>query len=172
MKLDFYADADVLGLWKHEDDQDPVCVKSTTGYVMNIGGFPFNWLSNIQKEISLQNLEYEYIALYQAMRYLIPLSQFIQEVGTQLNMEFAYPVIMNSILFEDNNGAMGLDTSNRKTTRVRHIAVKYHLFREHVGEGKGIMIQRAEYKDQKADVFNKVLPEETYKYIRKLLAGW
>ena len=32
--LDLYADADFAGLWKYEDDQDPVCVKSRIGFVV------------------------------------------------------------------------------------------------------------------------------------------
>ena len=37
MNLDFYVDADFAGLWKHEDDQDHVCVKSRTVYIMTLG---------------------------------------------------------------------------------------------------------------------------------------
>ena len=40
MKLDCYLDADFAGLWKNKDDQYPVCMRSRTGYVMAIGGFP------------------------------------------------------------------------------------------------------------------------------------
>ena len=39
MKLDCYVDAYFSGLWKHEDDQDLVCVKSRTGCVINLGGW-------------------------------------------------------------------------------------------------------------------------------------
>ena len=52
-------DTDFAGLWKHEDDQDPVCAKSRTGYVMNLGGCPLHWVSKLQIEISLSTLEYE-----------------------------------------------------------------------------------------------------------------
>ena len=48
MKMDFYVDADFLGLWKHEDKQDPMFVKSRTGYVMTLGGFTFRWVSKLQ----------------------------------------------------------------------------------------------------------------------------
>ena len=42
MKLDYYVDADFAGLWKHEDDQDTVYVKSRNGYVINLGGCPLH----------------------------------------------------------------------------------------------------------------------------------
>ena len=75
-----------------------------------------------------------------------------------MKMESATPTTMHCAVFEDNIGALGLATSTRTTTRTRQIAVKYHFFSKHVGEGKGIMIQRVEYKEQKNDVFTKLLP--------------
>ena len=117
-----------------------------------------HWVSNLHTEIYLSILEAEYIALSQAMRDLLPFIKLLQEVGTKLNMEFASLTIMHSTLFDDNNGALGLVTSPRKTPRMRHIAVKYHFFREHVSEVKGIMIQRMESKEHNTDVFTNVLP--------------
>ena len=53
---------------------------------------------------------------------------------------------MQSTKFEDHNGTLGLATSPRTAPRTRYIAVEYNFFREYVGEGKEIMIQRVEYK--------------------------
>ena len=53
MNLDCSVDADISGLWKHKDDQDLVCVQSSTGYVMSLGGCPLYWVSNIQTDIAL-----------------------------------------------------------------------------------------------------------------------
>ena len=73
-------------------------------------------------------------------------------------MEYAPQTTMHYTVFEDNTGSLGLATSPRKTTRRSQIAVKYHFFRKNVGEGKGIMIQHVEYKEQKNDVFTELLP--------------
>ena len=64
---------------------------------------------------------------------------------------------MHYTVFEYNTGALGLATSPRKTIRRSQIAVKYYFFRKNIGEGKGIIIQRVEYKEQKNDVFTKLL---------------
>ena len=40
-------DVDFSEPWKHEDDQDPVCVKSGPGYVMNLGGCTLHWISEL-----------------------------------------------------------------------------------------------------------------------------
>ena len=77
MNLDCYVDVKFSGLCKHENDQDPVCVKSRTVYVMNIGGCPLNWVSKIQIYIDLSTLEAEYIDLSQAMSDLLTLRQLI-----------------------------------------------------------------------------------------------
>ena len=139
---------------------------------MTLGGCPFHFVSKLQKDISLSILEDEYIYLYQDMCNILYLRRLIQEVSTQLNMGLLYPAIMHSTLFEDNNGALSFSKSPSKTQMTRHIDVKYHLSREHVGEGKGVMIQRLESKDERANIFTKELPEETFQYIRNLLAGW
>jgi hypothetical protein len=53
LQLDCYIDADFTGLWNYESDQDPICVKSQTGYVMTLGGCPIQWNSKLQTEIAL-----------------------------------------------------------------------------------------------------------------------
>ena len=111
MKLDCYVDADFAGLWGYEDDQDPVCVKPWTGYMLTLGDCPILWVSRLQTEIALSTLEAEYVALSLAMRELLPMRELLQEVGDELNMDFTKPSIMHSTVFEDNNGALGLASS-------------------------------------------------------------
>ena len=71
--LDLYVDADFAGLWTYEDEQDPVCVKSRTGYVITLGDFPIHFSSKLQTEVATSTLESEYIALAQAIQELVPL---------------------------------------------------------------------------------------------------
>jgi hypothetical protein len=99
LTLDMYCDADFAGLWQSEDNQDAVCVKSRTGYVLTLGGFP-----------PLSNLENEYISLAQGMRDLIPMRRLLKEVLTSLGAIGDGAAIVKSTVFEDNNGALGLAT--------------------------------------------------------------
>ncbi|MGH3053412.1 MAG: reverse transcriptase domain-containing protein [Gaiellaceae bacterium] len=172
MQLDCYVDADFAGLWNIEDDQDPVCVKSRTGYCLTLGNCPLIWVSKLQSEVALSTTEAEYIALSQAMRDLIPLRALLQEVGTNLGMDFAKPAIMHSTVFEDNNGALSMAVAPRITPRNKHIAVKYHHFRDHVGKEKGIEIVRIDTDKQKADCFTKGMNGQKFETIRRLLMGW
>ena len=174
LKLDCYVDADFAGLWGYEDDQDPVCVKSRTGYVLTLGNCPILWVSRLQSEIALSTLEAEYVALSMSMRELLPMRELLQEVGDQLNLDCTKPSLMHSTVFEDNNGAIGLATSPKITPRTKHIAIKYHFFKDHIGikDGKGIEIQKIDTEFQKADIFTKGLSKEVFERIRRLLMGW
>jgi hypothetical protein len=170
LTLDLYADADFAGLYNHESDQDPVCVKSRSGYIITLGGAPLIWGSKLQTEIALSTLESEYICLSQAVRELLPMRRLLLEVGQRVNMDFAKLPMVRSTVFEDNNGALGLANSPKITPRTRHIATKYHWFRDLVGED--IEIVKVDTKEQKADGFTKGLAEVPFKAIRKLVMGW
>jgi Reverse transcriptase (RNA-dependent DNA polymerase) len=172
MRLDCYVDADFAGLYNAEDHQDPVCVKSRTGYCITLGSCPVLWVSKLQTEIALSTVEAEYIALSQSIRDLLPMRRLLQGIGSKLNLDFSKPAILHSTVFEDNNGALSLATAPKINPRTKHIAVKYHHFRESVGEDKGVLIVKIDTKEQKADVLTKGLPKETHEYIRKLLMGW
>ena len=58
------------------------------------------------------------------------------------------------------------------TPRTKYIAVKYHWFREYIGENKYIILKRIATDIQKADILTKVLKEVAFVRIRKLLIGW
>ena len=45
--VDCYADANFAGLWGHEEPQDPICARSTTGFVVTFSNFPLFWVSKL-----------------------------------------------------------------------------------------------------------------------------
>ena len=59
LQLDCYVDADFAGSYGQEDDQDPICVKSRTGYVLTLGNCPLMWVSKLQGLVTLSTLEAE-----------------------------------------------------------------------------------------------------------------
>jgi len=65
--LNCYVDGGFAGLWHYKDDQDPICVKSRTGYILIFTGCPLVWTSRLQTEIAVSTLEAKYIALSQSM---------------------------------------------------------------------------------------------------------
>jgi hypothetical protein len=58
-KTDIYVDADFAGGWGYEDPNDPVCVKSRTGFVFEVMGCPIQWMSKLQTNIATSTMEAE-----------------------------------------------------------------------------------------------------------------
>jgi hypothetical protein len=53
--LNCYVNADFAGLHGYEDEQDPVSVKSHTGYTLTLFGCPIIWPSKLQSDITLSS---------------------------------------------------------------------------------------------------------------------
>jgi Reverse transcriptase (RNA-dependent DNA polymerase) len=171
LAVDCHVDADFAGLWRREDDQSPLCVKSRTGYLISIGGCPLTWTSKLQTEIALSTMEAEYIALSQSMRELLPIRELVREMATAAHRQTTFAIRTYSRVFEDNNGCLILASAPRMTPRSKHIAVKYHFFRSHVASG-AVKIVKIATTEQKADIFTKGLVRATFEKIRKLVMGW
>jgi hypothetical protein len=171
LAIDCYVDADFAGLWGVENDQDPLCVKSRTGYLITIGGCPLSWTSKLQTEIALSTMEAEYIALSQSMRELLPIREIVREMAFAMKFHKAFEIRTHSKVFEDNNGCLILASCPRLTPRSKHIAVKYHFFRQHVQKGD-LRIYKINTEEQKADIFTKGLVRAVFERIRKLVMGW
>ena len=147
-----YADADFAGLWGHENTKDPICDRSRTGFVLTFDNCPLLWVSKLQAEIALYTLHYNYVALSHSVRALLPLKILIKEVIDNLGIDSEnLKFVSSSTFYEDNNGAIVVATSPRINPTSKHIAVKYHLFRQHVG--KIFVIRKIESENQKAYIF-------------------
>ena len=169
MQLNCFVDADFAGLWSSEDPQDPVCVKSRAGFVLTFGGCPLIWCSKLQTEVALSTTEAEYIALSQSMRELLPMRRLIKEVGTELNLAFVQPALIHTTVFEDNNGAIILATGTKITPRTKHLAVKWHFFRDKIGTEQGILLEKICSLLQLADILTKGLALKQFQFLRKFL---
>jgi hypothetical protein len=170
--LNCYVDADFAGLHGHEDDQDPVSVKSRTGFTLTLFGCPVIWQSKLQNEVCLSSTAAEYIAFSMAMREILPMRALLQEVGSKLHLSYAATTLVRSTVFEDNQGCLSLVNVPKMSTRNKYLALKYHFFRSEIGESKGIVAKYISTLEQKADIFTKGLPPAQFQVIRKLLIGW
>ena len=165
-----YVDADFAGGYCNETKDDPIAVYSRTGYVIFYLGCPVLWVSKLQAEISLLTVEVEYVALSTAMRDLIPFTDQIEEMASIFGDE-KHTVRLHCTLFEENNGALELATKPRYRPHTKHIAIKYHHFRERVSDGL-ISIKPINTTEQIADQFTKGLHVGTFQYLRYKLLGW
>ena len=76
---------------------------------------------------------------------------------------------MNYSIFEDNNGAIELSKAPKMRPRTKHIAIKYHFFRDFVEQCK-INIFKIDTKNQIADILTKALPRDDFRKLKLLLA--
>ena len=168
--LECFADADFAGSWDRGDSDNPENVMSRTGYLITYAGCPVVWCSKLQTEIALSTMEAEYIALSQAMRQVIPMIQLMEELESIVPFYNPTPQVRCK-LFEDNTSCIIVAESARLTPRTKHIAIKYHHFREFVKSG-AVKIYPIGTREQQADIFTKPLDEAQFKYLRSLFLNW
>jgi hypothetical protein len=171
--IDCFVDADFAGLWSREDVQDPVSVKSRTGYVLCLSGCPVLWISKLQSDIALSTMEAEYNALSMAMKDLLPLKRLVELVASAVGLPSQDTVQMKITVWEDNSGALTLANlePGRMTPRSKHYGVKYHWFRSHL-KPNNIQVRKIDTLEQQADIFTKGLRTQKFEENRKQLLGW
>ena len=84
----------------------------------------------------------KYIALSTASRVVLPFRAIILELKPILNIPDA-KLVIRCTLFEDNKGAEELANIPKNRPRTKHIAVKYHHFREAV-KYKILLVKRVD----------------------------
>ena len=66
---------------------------------------------------------------------------------------------------------MTLATMPRMSPRSRHIAVKYHFFRDAIRQGLALIVP-IQTQEQVADIFTKGLSTQQFSYLRNKIMGW
>jgi hypothetical protein len=72
--LEVFVDASFAGGWEPENAENAESVYSCTVFVVCYTGCPMFWQSKLQTEIALSTAEAEYIALLQALRETLPMT--------------------------------------------------------------------------------------------------
>ena len=80
--IDCYQDADFACLFGYEHPQDPHCVRSRTGYVICLAECLVPQVRKLQTELALLTMGPEYIALSTSCKDLLPIVDFVKEIGT------------------------------------------------------------------------------------------
>jgi hypothetical protein len=171
LEMDTHCDADFAGLYRRDPDNEPTSVKSRSGCIIALGGFPLVWKSRLQTDVSLSTLESECSCLSYTMRAVLLMRVILLETIQVLNLPLALTSTVSSRVFEDNAGALLLSTQHRLTNRTKCFLVKWHHFWDAVKQGI-VTVLKVDTKEQRADCFTKGLSRETFETIRKLVQGW
>ena len=130
-----YAGEDFAGLWRNENYQDPNCTRSRTGFVVTFANCLLLWVSKIHIDIALSDLHSGYVSLSHSIRPLLPLKILIKEVTENFRIDSEkLKFESSSTVHKDNNGSIVVANIPSTTPTSKHIAVKYHWFRKHIGK--------------------------------------
>jgi len=168
--LDCWCDADFAGLWGYEDDQDPVTVKSRTGFSLTLFNCPI--ICKLQTDITLSSTAAKYVAFSMAMRELIPMQTLLLEISERMELTVIKESLVLSTVFKDNQSCLSCVNVPKMSTHNKYLALKYHFFRSFIGRDKGIIATYIPTTLQQADILTKGLPEKHFAVIQKLLMGW
>jgi hypothetical protein len=123
-------------------------------------------------------MEAEIIALGSCCRELLPIIALVDEIGVaidikQPNDNDSDSSTMHVIIHEDNSGALILATTPAPqfTPCSKHYAIKTIWFCKKIIEKK-IKVVPIETRLQLGDIFTKMPPQVTFKFLRNLLQGW
>lgn len=148
--LDCYSDADYAG--------DSETRLSTSGFVMKFCSGPLSWGSQRQRSVSLSTTESEYVAASEAVKELIWLQRFLDEL---LPLEHKkIPLVLM-----DNQSAIKLVKNPQFHKRSKHIAIRYHFIRQMYEEGEFNLVYVPSNKEL-ADIFTKSVSKHIFQDMR------
>jgi hypothetical protein len=173
--IEVFVDADFAGGWDPEDALNADNVYSRTGYVICYAGCPIFWQSKLQTEIALSTAEAEYIALSQALRETIPMTNLMREMNVIFPLYLPQPKFVLKVR-EDNQSCIAMTNNPKFTPRTKHIAIKYHHFRKHVKTHSNpdgfIEIEYCQTEEQVADIFTKPVRDDIFFKLRFKMLNW
>jgi hypothetical protein len=169
--LDLHVDADYSGNWDKEiAATDPATAQSRHGYILFYCGMPLFWASQLQSIIALSTTEAEYVGMSKALQDALPVVWILQEMK-----QLGYPVHSTTAkvhcrVFQDNSGAIEIANNPKYRPRTKHINVRYHFFRSHIG--KHITVYPIDTTEQVSDTLTKPLPEAAFTKHRLAIQRW
>ncbi|KAL0419201.1 UNVERIFIED_CONTAM: Retrovirus-related Pol polyprotein from transposon TNT 1-94 [Sesamum radiatum] len=146
-----YVDSDYAG---DLDDR-----RSTTRYVFTLGGGPICWKSTVQFIVALSTTEAEYIAVAEAAKEVLWLSELSKELGVE---QGGVQLHCNSQI------AIYLAKNQVYHARTKHIDVRYHKIRELIASGE-IILQKVHTSENAANMLTKPLTVDKFNHCWDLL---
>ena len=150
-----YADAD----WASDKETR----RSVTAYLFVLGGGAISWGSKLQPTVALSTTEAEYMSASSAVQEAVHLRLLLKSLGFEQEG--------HSVIYEDNQGCIGLSENPILHKRSKHIDIKYHYVREKVSSG-AVKLVFIETEKQLADMLTKPLLRPRLERIRDRALGY
>eukprot|EP00253_Pinus_taeda_P022397 PITA_22397 len=134
--------------------------KSTSGGAFFMGPRLVSWFSKKQSSIALFTTKAEYVAAASCCTQLLWMMQTLQDMQIICTPPPS--------IFCDNTSAISISKNLVMHSKTKHIPIKYHFLWEQVFEQK-VKLEYVPSKEQVVDILTKLLPRETFEYLRKKL---
>jgi bifunctional DNase/RNase len=125
-----------------------------------LGDCLISWIRNKQSSISLSITEVEYIATTTCCTQVLWMKKTIKYI------KFEYDECIP--IYCDITSAINISKNLVMHSNTKHIPIKYHLLWEDVVE-KNIKVEYVGTKEQVANIFTKLLPQEAFEYLHQRL---
>ena len=143
------CDVELTGYFDSDWAENLDDIKSTSGYVFNIGTGVVSWSSKKQPTISLSSIEAKYKALCNATCEVVWLRRILEYIGNKQ--------IGPTILKCDNQSSIKLTHDSIYHARTKHIEIQHHFVREKI-HSKEIDLIYCNTTDNVAAIFTKPQP--------------
>lgn len=151
-KLGLIYTADSLSLRGFVDSDWGACPddrRSYSGFVFLLNGCAISWESRKQRTVALSSTEAEYMSLSDGAKESIYWTSLLKELG--------FYKLVNTVIYNDNMGALKLAENPVFHARSKHIDIRHHFVRENLHEGR-LRIEHVSSDRNVADLFTKSLP--------------
>ncbi|RVX10885.1 Retrovirus-related Pol polyprotein from transposon RE1 [Vitis vinifera] len=152
LTIEGFSDAD----WGAQPDDR----RSSSGYLVYLGGNLVSWSSTKQKVVSRSNAESEYRGLALATAEIIWMQALLQEL--------CVPIPAIPLLWYDNISAYHMAKNLVFHARTKHIEIDLHFIRDQVIRGK-IQLHFVPTEDQPADLLTKHLTSSRFLSLKSQL---
>jgi hypothetical protein len=85
----------------------------------------------------------------------------MKQTLTDIQVEYDEPIQ----IYCDNTSTISISKNPVMHSMTKHIPIKYHFLREQVAENN-IRVEYVDTKEQVEDIFTKLLPWESFEYLR------
>jgi transposase InsO family protein len=128
--------------------------RSTTGFLVTVGGCLVSWQSKTQKAVTLSSTEAEFVAMSLCAAECKFVSMILDEMAGSL---VAKPMQIN----EDNTGAIFLVNNEQVGMRTKHVDVRYHFVKEMIQRNE-LIVKFTRSENNFADVMTKNVKESIH----------
>jgi hypothetical protein len=100
---------------------DPITIKSISGYAITYASCPIYWALKLQTEITLSTTEVEYVSLSPSLHDTIPLMALLHEIKSRCDENIISTRTVHCTVFEDNSGVLKLSNVPKMRPRMKYI---------------------------------------------------